>query len=171
MKRSLVLALSAGIALVVLAAPALAQDYPPPRTPSCNTNDNVVEPGQSVNFVGKFWQPNSSVLTGFHQASSGTDVQQVVVADGSGFWAVTYVIPNTVVDGPANFSAKGFAKGGSQFQCSEDVEVNNASSPSTAASASSEAGITTGMVSVAALGAFALWIAIQHRRRTRALTT
>ncbi|MEX2459399.1 MAG: hypothetical protein WD770_10495 [Actinomycetota bacterium] len=167
-RRILAVALAAGV-LVSVAAPALAQTYPPPRDPTCNVDDRTVEPGQSVRIGGRRWQANTTIRAGFHQKSTDASVEVTTSTNAEGTWFTSITVPSDVENGPAAFGAQGRDKGGGRFRCIISVTVVGAAD-ATSASTATPAGITTGMVSIAAVVAFGIFLLVSHRRRMRKLS-
>jgi hypothetical protein len=168
MRKALLLALCAGV-LVASASPAVAQQYPPNRPPTCNAQDHTPSPGQANQFGGKFWKPGSTVDAGFHQQSTdATVLQENLPVGANGQWATVIVTPNDVENGPAVYGAKGLDRNGNPFNCIVNVTVVGASAAATA-SASSPAGITVGTASLVALAMFGAWLVLRNRQRTKKL--
>ena len=169
-KAALTLAVCAGV-LLASAAPAFAQQYPPPRPPTCNPKDHSPEAGQDVRFGGRRWMKNATVEAGFHQKGSpGSDVavSEFVPTDSTGQWETFITVPEDARKGDAVFGAQGPDKRGNKFKCIRPVRVVDPDQPA-AASASQPAGITTGMLSLTILVLFAGFLAFRRYRRTRAL--
>ena len=167
MRKALTLAICAAI-LLALAAPAFA--YPPRLSPRCQANDRRVEPGQTVLFGGRFFDPGVTITAGFNQKLPGPNATVITTTttDAAGQWQVSITIPGNVRNGAAVFGAigtEGAHEGDNEtVRCIYPVRVVGAAQPVNAAASSEPAGVTTGMATALVFALFGAHLVIRRRR-------
>lgn len=96
---------------LVLAAPALAQTYPPQKA-TCGVSDTSVSPGQQVTVSGDNWKPGSTVKLTLQP--DGISLGQGSVG-GTGSFSASVTIPSSVSAGSHSVQCSGVdAKGVAQ---------------------------------------------------------
>jgi hypothetical protein len=169
MRKALTLAISAAI-LLAMAAPAFA--YPPRLSPRCRANDTRVEPGQTVLFGGRFWDPGVTVTAGFNQKLPGPNatVIKTTTTNAEGQWQVSITIPSNVRNGAAVFGAigtEGAHEGAKEtIRCIFPVRVVGAAQPANASSTTEQepAGVTAGMATGLVFALLGAHLVIRRRR-------
>lgn len=105
MKRSIIVALTSLAMLATVAAPALAQDYPP-DAPECALEDTVVAPGTAVVVACVDWAPNSMVTAMLISEGQG-QVLNSVRTDAQGALTEPFTIPADTAPGPHTLRMSG----------------------------------------------------------------
>lgn len=117
---------AAVVAVLMTAIPAWAQ-YPPEQ-PTCQVNQTVVSPGESVEVSGDNWQENSSVQVRFHQRNVNQEYGPFPT-DSDGSFSATITIPLEAQDGPAQIAVGGPDQSGERARCVVQVTVDTGSPP------------------------------------------
>lgn len=125
MRKPIVIA-AAIVSVLAMAVPAWAQ-YPPGQ-PTCQVNQTVVSPGESVQVSGDNWQESSSVQVRFHQKNV-IEEYGPFPTDADGSFSTTITIPLEADDGPAQIAVGGPDQSGDRVRCVVQVTVDTGSPP------------------------------------------
>jgi hypothetical protein len=124
--RKALAAAAAIVSVLATAVPAWAQ-YPP-EEPTCQVNQTVVAPGESVQVSGDNWQENSSVQVRFHQGNLA-QVYGPFPTDADGSFSASITIPGNAKDGPAQIAVGGPDQSADRTRCVVQVTVDSGSPP------------------------------------------
>jgi LPXTG-motif cell wall-anchored protein len=107
----------AALAVVLLAAPAAAQQYPP-AVNSLTISDTTPTPGQTITIEGRTFAPGSTVTVTMESVTLGT-----AVANDSGVFTLQATIPIDTSLGRHTITATGQAPDGAALVLSATITV------------------------------------------------
>jgi len=107
------------LAVVFMAAPAAAQQYPPPVN-SLTVSDPTPTPGQTIGIVGRTFAPGATVTV---TMTSGPVGLGTAAADAAGIASLQSTIPADTPVGPHTIAAVGQAPDGSELSLSVSINV------------------------------------------------
>jgi LPXTG-motif cell wall-anchored protein len=110
---------AAGVALVALATPAAAQQYPPPVN-SFTVSDTTPTPGQTITATAQTFAAGASVTM---TLTSDPVVLATATADGSGVVSTSATIPADTTLGSHTLTAAGDAPDGSTLSLTVSLNV------------------------------------------------
>ena len=159
------------IALLVglVAAPALAQKYPP-KKPTCQVSDTTISPGDQVTVSGKHWKPGSTVT--FTLRPEDINLGSTTVAQNGKFSAVVTIPEDNVEPGAHTIVCSGNSRKGDPFVLATTVQIlGGAVGGGGAAFTGTVLNVPVWMLLIAALFAAGVVAVAIGRRRRRSLGT
>jgi hypothetical protein len=147
------------VAVVVVATPTLAAQYPP-KAAVCTISPGAAQPGSRLTVRGANWQPGASVAVGLRQGST-TQPLGSAVADAKGGFRTAVLIPSTTNAGWVYILFAGHDRAGDEASCTSRLRVLIARP--TAATLPSASAFTAGL-SIAIGGILGAVVLVRRRR-------
>ena len=155
------------IILMMLAAPASAQPYPPTRA-TCGVSDTTLAPGDQVTVSGENWRPNSDVKV---RLVPEQILLATVTTDAQGSFSTVVTIPDDIRPGPHKIVCTGRGRRGGVRVLGTNITILGETVPAGTAftGATSNVPLWAGIAGILALAGITALFLARRRRRSAAV--